>query len=185
MMANLTQTEQYTKKTERNSRAFWILMILGFFAIDLAIAAIAITMAAGDPSFRSIPGYGERAVAWDERQALRDAWQNRQWHIAIQRVGNPSDAIEVAITDRNHEPVSGCVGSARLFHYTRVAQQVSATLSEIAPGRYQAKVDVAKLGLWSFELTLTSPDGQRCSYEQAMEWNEPPAAAPRGHRVLE
>ena len=53
-------------------------MILGFFAIDLAIAAIAITMAAGDPSFRSIPGYGERAVAWDERQALRDAWQQKK-----------------------------------------------------------------------------------------------------------
>jgi len=184
-MENQMQLERNTKRTERNSRTFWILMILGFFAIDLAIAAIAITMAAGDPSFRSIPGYGERAVAWDERQALRDAWQNKQWHIAIQRVGNRLDALEIAITDRNNAPVSGCIGSVRLFHYTRVAQQVAATFSEIDPGRYQAKVDVAKPGLWSFELELTSPDGQRCSYEQAIEWNEPTEVAPRHHRVLE
>ena len=62
---------------------------------------------------------------------------------------------------------------------------MAATLSEIDPGRYQAKVDVAKPGLWSFELELTSSDGQRCSYEQAIEWNEPTAVAPRDHRVLE
>ena len=41
--------------TEAGSRRFWITVILGFFAIDITIAVVAITMAAGDPSFRSIP----------------------------------------------------------------------------------------------------------------------------------
>ncbi len=54
--------------TEAGSRRFWITLILGFFAIDITIAVVAITMAAGDPSFRSIPGFGKRSVQWSERQ---------------------------------------------------------------------------------------------------------------------
>ena len=47
MMKNEMPIERDSKRLERNSRTFWILMILGFFAIDLSIAAIAITMAVG------------------------------------------------------------------------------------------------------------------------------------------
>ena len=172
MMKNEMPIERDSKRLERNSRTFWILMILGFFAIDLSIAAIAITMAAGDPSFRSIPGYGARAVAWDERRALKVAWQKQEWQIAIDRVGDISNTIEIAITKANHEPVSGCKGSVTLFHYTRVAQQVVGVLSEIEPGRYRANVDVARSGLWNLELDVTTPDGSCCSYERCIEWNE-------------
>jgi hypothetical protein len=68
---------------EKNSRRFWVLFVLGFFAIDLTIAVIAISMAAGDPSFRSIPGFGERSVHWDERQQKQKLLEELGWSIEL------------------------------------------------------------------------------------------------------
>ena len=164
--------ERDYQRVETKARSFWVLMILGFFAIDLSIAVIAITMAVADPSFRSIPGYGERAVAWDERRALNDAWQKQNWHIEVNRVGSHSDAIELVVTDADDRPVTGCIGSVNLFHFTRVAQQVIGKLNEVAAGRYRAKVDVAKPGLWNLELDLIASDGKHYFFEQHLEWND-------------
>ena len=80
---------------ERNSKWFWVCVICGFFAIDFSIAAIAISMAAGDPSFRSSPGYGERAVAWDVRQKRKEGSSKLGWEIDLQRVEPLRDAIEL------------------------------------------------------------------------------------------
>lgn len=170
--------ENEVKRTERKSKRFWVFLIVGFFAMDFAIAAIAITMAAGDPSFRSIPGYGERAVAWDERQALNDAWLNKKWNIEIRRSDAQSDSLELVITTSANEPVTGCSGEVKLFHYTRVAKQQTATISEQTPGHYIAKVDVAKPGLWSVELNLVTADQEHCWYEQVLDLSRMPTALP-------
>jgi nitrogen fixation protein FixH len=164
-----SETENKASRLERRSKSFWVMLILGFFGMDLTIAAIAISMAAADPSFRSIPGYGERAVAWDERQQLKAAWSNKNWKIEIMRPNAQHDGIRLSIRNQQDEPVSGYTGHVSLFHYTRVATQVRGSLHELSPGCYEAEVDVRKPGLWNLEVELTSPDNEHLWYEQSLE----------------
>jgi len=159
-------------KRERNSRRFWVLIILGFFSLDIGIAVIAISMAAGDPSFRSIPGFGERAVAWDQRQALKEVWDNQGWDIHVTRVAPKLDAVEIVLLSVNGEPVSGCTGTVTMFHYTRVAQQFRSSLTEIESGRYRALIDVSKPGMWNMEIDMLTPNQEKCWFEQSFDWSE-------------
>jgi nitrogen fixation protein FixH len=149
------------------------MFIFGFFALDIAIAVIAISMAAGDPSFRSIPGFGERSVAWDQRRALKEAWNNQGWQVRVSRVAPKMDGIEIVIKSESGEPVSGCTGYVTLFHFTRVARQFRETLIEVEPGLYRASVDVAKPGMWNMEIDLLSPSQEPCWFEQSFDWREP------------
>ena len=159
-------------KSERRSRRFWVSVICGFFAIDFTIAAIAISMAAGDPSFRSIPGYGERAVSWDVRQKRKQLSRELGWNTKLQRAEPLHDALELTITDAANEPVSGCSGTVRIFHYTRVAQQLQADWVEQEPGRYIARVDVAKPGLWQLEMELHKGPDQSFWSEKTLNWSD-------------
>ncbi len=159
---------------ERNSRWFWVCLICSFFAMDFSIAAIAISMAAGDPSFRSIPGYGERAISWDVRRQRIEASQKLGWQIVVHRVEPLRNAIDVTITNSENEPVTGCTGSLQLFHYTRVAEQFKPQLNEVEPGRYRATVDVTKLGRWHLELEIHGVGDQHFWSEQTLEWFDTP-----------
>lgn len=159
-----------TAKQERRSRRFWVLLIVGFFSLDIAIAAIAISMAAGDPSFRSIPGFGERAVAWDQRQSLKEAWNKQGWATEIVRAQPSMDAVEIGLKDAAGNPVSGCTGSVTMFHYTRVATQWTVPLTETQPGLYQAKIDVSKPGMWNLEIDMVTADQEICWFEKSFDW---------------
>ena len=169
----LTQSTSQLAMRERNSKWFWVCVICGFFAIDFSIAAIAISMAAGDPSFRSIPGYGERAVAWDVRQKRKEGSNKLGWKIDLQRVEPLRDAIDIRIVNAANVPVVGCTGSLRMFHFTRVAEQLQSQLSEIEPGHYRAKVNVAKNGRWQMELEVKADGDQHFWDERTLEWFEP------------
>ncbi len=141
--------------------------------MDFSIAAIAISMAAGDPSFRSIPGYGERAVAWDVRQKRKEVSRRLGWKIDLQRVEPLHDTVEIRISNAANGPVTGCTGSLRLFHFTRVAEQFQSPLHEIEPGLYLAQVNVAKLGRWQMELEIHAEGDQHFWEERTLEWFEP------------
>ena len=157
-------------RRENNARRFWVCVIVGFFAIDFTIAALAISMAAGDPSFRSIPGYGERALAWDIRQQRKQAAHELNWQVDMQRSEPNHDGIDLTIRDLHGQPVSGCSGTYKLFHFTRVAEQLRGEWTEIEPGKYRAAVDVSKSGLWQMELDLKGSQGQPYWLEQSLDW---------------
>jgi hypothetical protein len=192
-------------KAERGARRFWVLMILGFFSLDLSIAAIAITMAAGDPSFRSIPGYGERSVAWDERRLMQDAWSRqgisarfercvvpKSGAVAIDGSNGPSTKVivQIRLLDRELKPVENAEGTIRLFHYTRVASQFSAPIESKsfslasglylhnASGVYTADVDVSKPGLWNIELDIKTRQGDQLWCQHEIDWTADPLIGP-------
>lgn len=155
---------------ERKSRRFWVLVIVGFFSLDIVIAIIAISMAAGDPSFRSIPGFGERAVAWDQRQALKEVWEKQGWTAQVSRAGSKMQEIELVLQTADGQPVVGCQGSMTMFHYTRVAVQLKSPLVEREPGRYRASIEATKPGMWNMEVDLLTPNQETCWYEQSFDW---------------
>lgn len=175
LLANTTPSIVQLRKSERSSRRFWVCLICSFFAIDFTVAAIAITMAAGDPSFRSIPGYGERAVAWDIRQQRKLSSQKLRWKVELRRVEPSRDAIEITVLDSANEPVVGCKGAVRVFHFTRVADQHRSDLNEISPGVYRAAIDVTKSGNWQMDLEIHADGDRHYWADQTLNWLEPSA----------
>lgn len=160
-------------KREHRSMRFWVFFICCFFAIDFTVAAIAISMAAGDPSFRSIPGYGERAVAWDVRQARKQASKELGWKVQIERSGPNLSELIIRIADAEDKPVVDCTGLARMFHFTRVAEQFEGKLIETAPGVYHVPIDVAKPGRWQLDLEIRASGDRQFWDERTLNWFEP------------
>ncbi len=173
-MVNEQQTSVFTLSQlamrERSAMRFWTCVICGFFTIDFAIAAIAISMAAGDPSFRSIPGYGERAVAWDIRQERKRTSKALGWKVELHRVEPSRNAIDVTVRDGENKPVTGGNGVVRMFHFTRVGEQIRGELIEIEPGVYRATIDVAKPGRWQMDLEIHKDGNSHFWDEQTLDW---------------
>ena len=141
-------------RLERRSKYFWITLILGFFALDLLIAIIAIVMAASDPSFRPMPDYSDRSVAWEVHHQERLNSERLGWTITVSAIEPDRKAIEFVVLDRTGIPVERADGTVSAYHLTRVSQQQTATIEEMEPGRYQAHIDCQRLGLWKIELHL-------------------------------
>jgi FixH len=157
---------------ELRSMRFWVFFICCFFAIDFTVAAIAISMAAGDPSFRSIPGYGERAVAWDVRQARKQTSKELGWKVQIERSMPSLNEMVITISDAADKPVVDCTGSVRMFHFTRVAEQFEGKLIATAPGVYKVPIDVSKPGLWQLELEIHASGDRQFWDERTLNWFE-------------
>ena len=155
---------------ERSSMRFWVFLICCFFALDFTVAAIAITMAAGDPSFRSIPGYGERATAWDVRQARKKASTELGWTVQVQRSGASQNELLISVRDAANQPVVAGTGLVRMFHFTRVAEQFEGSLVEREPGVYYVPIDVAKSGRWQMELEVHAGGDRHFWDERTLNW---------------
>ncbi len=155
---------------ERNARRFWISIVLAFFSLDISIAVVAIVMAAGDPSFRPMPDYGDQSVTWESHHQERLSSEKLGWTVEVLPVEPDRQAIDFVVLDREGKPVCGAGGKASAYHLTRVAQQQHSAVEEIEPGRYQAHIDCHQLGLWKIELHLRrnrEPSSNTSSSEDA------------------
>ncbi len=144
---------------EKASRRFWISLVLGFFAIDLTIAIVAISMAAGDPSFRAIPGFSQRSVHWGESQKKQRTLQQLGWQLSVDAAKTNASELAIRVIDRDGNVVPDLKLSVMLFHYTRVADQQKEELTH-RDGLYVAPFDLAKPGLWHLDLEGVSADGK-------------------------
>lgn len=142
------------RSQERRSKYFWITLILGFFALDLTIAIIAIVMAAGDPSFRPMPDYGDRSVEWEVHHQARLSAAKLGWSVSVSAVEPDRKSIDYFVVDRIGVPIVKASGSTRAYHLTRVSQEQTSPIEEIEPGRYRARIDCKRPGLWKIELRM-------------------------------
>ncbi|MCU0718980.1 MAG: FixH family protein [Pirellula sp.] len=157
--------------TEAGSRRFWVSLILGFFAIDITIAVVAISMAAGDPSFRSIPGFGKRSVQWAERQQSLKHFKASGLQVEIDQDKSTSELLVLNITDKDGKHVSGLNWTVEVFHFTRVAEQQRVEVVE-RDGVYTAALAMNKPGFWHLELSATV-DGKTLWMERTVDWKMP------------
>jgi nitrogen fixation protein FixH len=154
---------------EAASRRFWVSFVLMFFVIDIAIAVTAIVMAIGDASFKSIPGFGERSVHWDEQQIQQAALEKLGWSIKCQDRESSSNKIVVRIEDQADKSIEVEHLRITLFHYTRVSEQQT-TIGVWNQGRYEADVDLSKFGLWHIEYEGITKDGTQFWTQQTLDW---------------
>jgi nitrogen fixation protein FixH len=153
---------------EASSRRFWVSIILGFFAIDITIAVVAITMAAGDPSFRSIPGFGQRSVQWSDRQRDFKHFRETGYSVDIDQEKSTEQAIVLRITDSDGNHVPNLNWTIEVFHFTRVAEQQRVELEE-QDGFYTAAIRMTKPGFWHIELAGSVGD-KSIWMERKIDW---------------
>lgn len=153
---------------DKNSRRFWVTLVLAFFAIDLTIAIIAISMAAGDPSFRSIPGFSKRAVDWEVRKKEEQQLLDRGWTIEISVAAEKTDSLILSVLTKDREPVPNLNLISTLFHYTRVAEQQAVPMQWTGTA-YEGKADLSKPGLWHVDIEGSLPDGTKIWTQRTLD----------------
>ena len=158
--------------SERKSAALWTAFILGLFGINLGIAGIALALAVGDPSFRPLPDYSNRAVDWQVHKDQLQESERLGWQARFDRSSEPA-GIRVVVEDVEGKAVSGATGTLLAYHLTRVAEnrRVALTESPREPGVYFAALEIDRDGKWQVALELSTPSGQRFIAERTIDWS--------------
>ncbi|MBM3963601.1 MAG: hypothetical protein FJ308_00825 [Planctomycetes bacterium] len=162
-----------SKNTERRAARFWTVFILGLMGINLGVAAMAIWMAAGDPSFRPMPEYGEHAIDWQSRKNLQAKSDGLRWKSSIERSQVPQ-GIVIQLADASGAPVVGCTGSIHAYHFTSANAHQKVRITPIAdqPGCYLAPLDVSLDGRWQVTVELERGPDEKFFFDSTMNWNK-------------
>jgi hypothetical protein len=160
-----------TKSQVRRAIWLWPGFLLALMTLNLLIAAIAITVAVGDPSFQPIPSYQENGVDWEARKQLQMRSDSLGWTALVQRDEN-FEEIRIALRDPHGLPLTGATGTVQAYHFTRAGQAATrpAIESPSQPGVYLAKLDVAKDGRWHVTVRLSRNEDEEFLWDQDVEW---------------
>jgi nitrogen fixation protein FixH len=117
-------------------------------------------VAMDDPGFALEPEYYTRATHFDQEVARRTASARLGWSARIVALGAPNavDRIELALVDREGQPVTGARMKVVAFANGHAAQRFDLELDEPAPGRFQGRVPVPRLGLWELRVSARRGD---------------------------
>lgn len=142
-------------------------------AINLGVAAMAIWMAVGDPSFRPMPEYGEHAIDWQARKNLQSRSDALNWKTNVERSAIPQ-GIVVQLADANGDPVVGCTGSIHAYHFTRANAHRKVHVVPVAdrPGIYLAPMDVSLDGRWQVTVELKRGADEKFFLDRTMDWSK-------------
>lgn len=132
--------------TERSARHHWIAIIVAFFLAQAVLWTFAIVTVASDPSHAVVANYDARALDWDAQRARAQiGWQAT---VELDR----THAL-VRIVDADGAPVQAEHIELAIFHKAEAAHRQSLALHTIAPGVWEASVELRRPGLWQLELT--------------------------------
>jgi len=121
-----------------------LIMVLGFFAVTIAVNAVFITQAFRTFRGEDVPRSYMQGVAYNETLAAREAQAVLGWTaVADARL----DGVDLVITDRAGEPVTGLALAGRLRHPADANRDIALSLVETEAGRYIAAYE-APPGSW-------------------------------------
>jgi len=142
----------------------WPWIIVGLLSVHVAGMVTAAMIATHDRSFAVVDNYYEKAVHWDQSQALLRASREMGWKVEIK----PSDRVdplgrrrvEFVVTDAQGRAIPQAVLTVEYFHDAHAAEVRKATLSPDGhdPSRFGAVLPMRYAGIWEYELTVTAGD---------------------------
>lgn len=128
----------------------WPLIIVGLITLNMVVVAATIYFAINDPSAAVEPDYYQKAVDWDAAVRIREASSRLGWSATLDASGLPEVSVQLSGPDGR----AVAEASIRLtaFADARAADRQSVVLKELEPGRYAAPIEVARAGLWHFQI---------------------------------
>ncbi len=141
---------------ERTAQLLWTGGIVGFFAIQAVLWAVALTLTHRDQSHAIIADYDSRALNWDAWQAQLSASNNLGWKadisVPVSADRSKQSELLVSITDTNGELVRDATLSIDMFHCGRAANKEHVQLNPADDGKYVGKFRLDRSGLWQFDV---------------------------------
>jgi nitrogen fixation protein FixH len=134
-----------------------LLMIAGFFAVVFAVNVIFLSLAlstntggvANEP-YRKGLKYNER-IAADERQSAL-GWKCKM------SIDARDGTLVTILSDRDGNALNGLIATVTVGRAASDRDDVLASLTETAPGRYEAKLPLHELGGYVANLEITDPN---------------------------
>jgi hypothetical protein len=161
--------------SEAVARWVWPGLVIGLLGIQVGMGVVAVTLATGDPAWRVVPHYHDRAIHWDRVAAARTASDQLGWKSAV-TIGRSADVyghrdLVVELRDAIGQPVTGAQVTGELWHHGHPGELIQAVCRESpdVPGRYIGRAKVNRSGLWQVELNANR-NGERFVQAAEMEW---------------
>ncbi|MGK0673143.1 MAG: FixH family protein [Halothiobacillaceae bacterium] len=155
-------------------------LIIGFFAVIIALDAVFVTVATGGLDSRVSawllpkPRQGEAVSSYfpgvtshdyQKKEALYNEYlhqvelqKERGWQVDYGWLGDPVKGREVAFQvrarDRHGAPISGAEVSVRFLRPSNQREDFNLTLREVEPGLYRAQMTPPLAGLWQVVITV-------------------------------
>ncbi len=144
----------------------WPMYLVGLLLLSMCAQGIMVFFATRPDAPRPLQGYYERAQAWDEDQAVRDASRQLGWTVAVdvpagaETLAGAPRPIDVVVHDRDGRPVSGLTADVLAIRPADGRLNVRARLVELPqePGRYRALVALGAAGVWDIGVDATRGD---------------------------
>lgn len=140
----------------KRARLPWALVPVALLVSSaLGVGSMAV-IAARDPHFATEADYYQKAIAWDQTQAQAALNQRLGYVLSLPATvdfdGRGRATLELTLSDRLGQPVSGAVLAGSAFANAFSREIVNITFEERAAGRYSAKLDIRHRGQWVFRL---------------------------------
>ena len=136
-----------------------LLMIVGFFAVIIAVNAYFITAAVTSFRGEDVKGSYRQGLEYNETIAAREQQNALGWSFSANVMTDTSNAQHILILgkDKNGHVLEGLTFEGVLRHPTDLKQDRSITLRSIGKGKYKAALDGLS-GSW--QLRATAHDGE-------------------------
>lgn len=148
-------------KTKTSAWAWVPAGLLGSMLLGLGSMAY---VAIDDPSFALEPNYYDKSLRWDQSQAEKRASLALGYRVELtQPLVQTTDqqaTVELVLQDRDGAPLAAAQVEVEAFPNATANRIQRLTLREVAPGRYQARLSRAALGLWELRVEVRHA-GQR------------------------
>ena len=141
----------------------WPIYLVGLLLLSIAAQGVMVFFATRPDAPRPLKGYYERAQAWDEDQAVRDASRQLGWTVVVnapagaETVAGAPRPVDVVVRDRDDRPVTGLTADVLAIRPADGRLNVRERMVELPqePGRYRALVELGAAGVWDIGVDAT------------------------------
>lgn len=140
----------------------WPIGLQMIMAMVISANMVLLYLATHAGASRPLDDWYERAVNWDETQALHESSRELGWSVAWDIPTGPEYGpgmprpVDLAVSDGRGQPVSGLVGVVKAERPAGTALGSQAAIAELpqTPGTYRCLLQFSADGLWQLDATL-------------------------------
>lgn len=147
----------------RRAAIRWGALVVGMLSLQVILGVVAVVLATSDQSAAVIPDYYNKALAWDEQRAQREASRSLNWQLEFVETdyGTMGSGLQINIRDADQQPIPIASGTVQLYRHARAAEVLVAPIAKAEDGIVEVAGCFPHHGLWQVEIDVHDRDGNR------------------------
>jgi len=140
----------------------WPWIIVGLLSVHIAGMVTAAMIATHDKSFAVVDNYYEKAVHWDQSQAMLRVSRELGWNVEIRPSGRVDPLgrrrVDFVVTNAQGRAIPSAVLNVEYFHDAHASEVRKVTLSPDGndPTRFGVVFPMRYAGMWEYQVTVTA-----------------------------